>query len=199
MPVDAVSDVSASPKTPGTSGARRETDAERQARELARGFLLDARQRVVEAVARARESSDEAQARVRPAALARIVSRDTSGLTAAEVRAAAEKLTGEILQVTLDALRQVEPDARDGVYLVEDLHTSYWEEYGGGYKAEGSFIEYAKDLVDQLHGWHRREEPAPVTDYTRSIRGLHIYDSVVVLDKEVVGPPDVQKTGKESF
>jgi hypothetical protein len=86
-----------------------------------------------------------------------------------------------------------------GVYLVEDLHTSYWEEYGGGYRAEGTFIEYAKDLIDQLHGWHRREEPEAVTDYTRQIRGMHVYDSVIVLDKDVVGPPDVQKTGNESF
>ena len=44
-----------------------------------------------------------------------------------------------------------------------------------------------------------REEPAPVTEYTRQIRGMHVYDSVIVLDKDVVGPPDVQKTGKESF
>ncbi len=42
---------------------RREKDAERQAREQARGFLLHARQRVEEAVARVRESSDEAAAR----------------------------------------------------------------------------------------------------------------------------------------
>jgi SAM-dependent methyltransferase len=86
-----------------------------------------------------------------------------------------------------------------GVYLVEDLHTSYWEEYGGGYRAAGSFIEYAKDLVDQLHGWHIRNDPPPVTDYTRQIRGMHVYDSVIVLDKEDVPQPDVRMTGKESF
>jgi hypothetical protein len=86
-----------------------------------------------------------------------------------------------------------------GVYLVEDLHTSYWEEYGGGLRSPGSFIEYAKDLVDQLHGWHIRQDPPPVTDYTRQLRGMHVYDSVIVFDKEVVPPPDVRKTGRESF
>jgi hypothetical protein len=92
-----------------------------------------------------------------------------------------------------------------GVYLVEDLHTSYWEEYGGGYRVAGSFIEYAKDLVDQLHGWHirpeklGRDDPAPVTDYTRQIRGMHVYDSVIVFDKDDVPEPDVRKTGTESF
>lgn len=86
-----------------------------------------------------------------------------------------------------------------GVYLVEDLHTSYWEEYGGGFRVAGSFVEYAKDLVDQLHGWHIRDDPPPVTDYTRQIRGMHVYDSVIVFDKDDVPPPDVRKTGKESF
>jgi hypothetical protein len=88
---------------------------------------------------------------------------------------------------------------KGGVYLVEDLHTSYWEEYGGGYRVAGSFVEYAKDLVDQLHGWHIRDDPPPVTDYTRQIRGMHVYDSVIVFDKDDVPPPDVRKTGKESF
>lgn len=107
---------------------------------------------------------------------------------------------GHTMGQQIATFEEMWPAIRDGgVYLVEDLHTSYWEEYGGGYKAEGTFISYAKDLVDQLHGWHRREEPAPITDYTRHIRGLHVYDSVIVLDKDVVGPPDVQKTGKESF
>ena len=86
-----------------------------------------------------------------------------------------------------------------GVYLVEDLHTSYWEEYGGGYRAPGSFIEYAKDLVDQLHGWHSRSEALTVTERTRQIRGMHFYDSVLVLDKESVPEPEVRKTGHESF
>lgn len=107
---------------------------------------------------------------------------------------------GHTMAQQIATFEEMFPAVRNGgVYLVEDLHTSYWEEYGGGYRAEGTFIEYAKDLVDQLHAWHRREEPAPVTAYTRQIRGMHFYDSVVVLDKDVVGPPDVQKTGKESF
>jgi hypothetical protein len=86
-----------------------------------------------------------------------------------------------------------------GVYLVEDLHTSYWAEYGGGYRQPGTFIEYAKDLIDQLHGWHRREEPAPVTSYTRQIRGIHIYDSVIVFDRDDLAKPDVQMSGTPSF
>src|SRR5690242_3828604 len=29
----------------------------------------------------------------------------------------------------------------NGLYMVEDLHTAYWPEFGGGLRREGSFIE----------------------------------------------------------
>lgn len=31
-----------------------------------------------------------------------------------------------------------------GVYFIEDLHTCYWEEYGGGLGKPDNFIEYSK-------------------------------------------------------
>jgi hypothetical protein len=31
-----------------------------------------------------------------------------------------------------------------GVYMVEDTHTCYWDEHGGGLRRTGSFIEHAK-------------------------------------------------------
>lgn len=86
-----------------------------------------------------------------------------------------------------------------GVYLVEDLHTSYWADYGGGYREPGTFVEYAKDLIDQLHAWHSRDDRLAVDDHTRQIRAMHAYDSVIVFDKAAVSPPEVRKTGTESF
>src|SRR5690242_1748523 len=41
-----------------------------------------------------------------------------------------------------------------GIYMVEDTHTSYWYAFHGGYKKKNSFIEFSKDLVDQMHAWH---------------------------------------------
>ena len=38
-----------------------------------------------------------------------------------------------------------------GTYLVEDVHTSYQKEFGGGYKNPNSFMEFSKDLLDGLH------------------------------------------------
>jgi hypothetical protein len=87
-----------------------------------------------------------------------------------------------------------------GVFLMEDLHTSYWERYSGGYKRPGTFIEYAKDLIDQQHAWHSKEEDKfDVDEYSRTIRGMHVYDSIIVFDKAQVPRPTHRKTGKRSF
>lgn len=89
--------------------------------------------------------------------------------------------------------------ADGGVYLVEDLHTSYWAEYGGGYRHQDTFIEYAKNLVDQQHAWHSRDNESLVIDeYTRTIRGMHVYDSVIVFDKALVPEPHHEMTGHAS-
>jgi cephalosporin hydroxylase len=93
------------------------------------------------------------------------------------------------------------PRVRDGgVFLIEDLHTSYWPQYGGGYKRPGTFIEYAKDLIDQQHAWYSKEpESFKADEYTRSIRGMHVYDSIIVFDRGLVTKPTHRKTGKPSF
>ena len=87
-----------------------------------------------------------------------------------------------------------------GVFLMEDLHTSYWEKYGGGYKRPGTFIEYAKDLIDQQHAWHSKEKDKfDVDDYSRTIGGMHVYGSIIVFDKAQVPRPTHRKTGQRSF
>jgi len=72
--------------------------------------------------------------------------------------------------------------AKDGVYMVEDLHTAYWDEYGGGVGREGSFIELCKTLIDQLNAdWSR--EKLPPTEFTRSTLSMHFYDSIVAFER----------------
>lgn len=72
--------------------------------------------------------------------------------------------------------------APDGVYLVEDLHTAYWEEYGGGLGREGSFIELCKTLVDELNADHARGQ-IPVTEFGKTTLSMHFYDSVVAFER----------------
>jgi hypothetical protein len=72
--------------------------------------------------------------------------------------------------------------SRNGVYVVEDLHTAYWDEYEGGLRRKGSFIETCKDLIDELNADHARGALEP-SEFTRSTLSMHVYDSVVVFEK----------------
>ncbi len=71
---------------------------------------------------------------------------------------------------------------KNSIYCVEDLHTAYWEEYGGGLKKEGTFIEVCKELIDQLNADHTREKIQP-NKFSRETLSMHFYDSVVVFEK----------------
>jgi hypothetical protein len=71
---------------------------------------------------------------------------------------------------------------RSGVYMVEDLHTAYWEEWGGGLGRPDTFIERVKNLIDHLNADHI-PEGLPATEFTRTTLSMHIYDSVVVFEK----------------
>jgi Methyltransferase domain len=108
---------------------------------------------------------------------------------------------GHTMGQQIATFEELWPRVRNGgVFLIEDLHTSYWTSYGGGYKRPGTFIEYAKDLIDQQNAWHSREpDKLMVDDYTRSIRGMHVYDSIIVFDKEKVTKPTHERTGTRSF
>ena len=69
-----------------------------------------------------------------------------------------------------------------GLYICEDLHTSYWEHFGGGMKREGSYIEYVKSLIDKLH--HRYNGMALAEDdIARSIGSMTLGDSIAVFHK----------------
>ncbi len=87
----------------------------------------------------------------------------------------------------------------DGVYLCEDLHTSYWLTYGGGHKRHGSFIEYSKNFIDYINAWHSEQRSLQVNDFTRSVNSLHYYDSILVVEKKKMKPPVNEKSGHISF
>ena len=82
----------------------------------------------------------------------------------------------------------------DGVYLVEDLHTAYWEEYGGGLRRPGTFIEFCKGLVDELNAEHTRGA-VQETAISKTTLSMHIYDSVVVFEKGAYGRKQALKMG----
>jgi hypothetical protein len=83
---------------------------------------------------------------------------------------------------------------KNAVYMVEDLHTAYWEEFGGGVSSPDSFINLAKSFVDRLNADHSRGTIAP--DFiTRQTFGISFYDSVVAFEKGDVFRKEALKTG----
>lgn len=85
-----------------------------------------------------------------------------------------------------------------GVYMVEDLHTAYWNEYGGGFRDSNSFIEYFKALIDELNAFHIRGGELPPTDFTRSTFCMSAYDSIIVMEKAPFINRKMQMIGDES-
>lgn len=74
--------------------------------------------------------------------------------------------------------------AKNGIYLVEDLHTAYWEEFEGGLRKPSTFVELCKHLIDELNADHTRNALTP-TEFTKTTLSMHFYDSVVVFERGV--------------
>ncbi|TFV87770.1 class I SAM-dependent methyltransferase [Blastococcus sp. CT_GayMR16] len=87
--------------------------------------------------------------------------------------------------------------ADGGVFLVEDTHTSYWESYEGGRNRAGTFMEWAKNRLDDVNGFHQPGEVDPV--WTGQLDSVHVYDSIVVLDKKTRFAPFAEQVGHAEF
>lgn len=71
---------------------------------------------------------------------------------------------------------------QNGIYMVEDLHTCYWDSHGGGLGKPDSFIEICKYLIDYLNAYHTNGQ-LPLNDFATSTFSMSFYDSVVVFEK----------------
>ena len=90
--------------------------------------------------------------------------------------------------------------SEDGVYICEDLHTSYWPDWGGGLGRRGTFVEMAKGLVDALHGWHSREAASRDGNvFAETTDSLHFYDSMLVVERGRSGRPREVRAGHETI
>jgi hypothetical protein len=98
--------------------------------------------------------------------------------------------------VTFESLFMALADG--GVYLCEDTHTSYFPSHGGGLRRPGTFHEYVKSLIDEMHAWYY----APLAELregylARNLYSVAVYDSIVVLEKRRKNPPLAVATGRQ--
>jgi hypothetical protein len=90
------------------------------------------------------------------------------------------------INASLDVLFPLLSDG--GIYLVEDTHACYWPNFSGGYRLRSSFMERTKAMLDDLHHWYHGRGATDVA--TRgNLAALHVYDSVVVLEKRAERTP----------
>lgn len=83
-----------------------------------------------------------------------------------------------------------------GVYAVEDLHTSYWARWGGGYGRTSSFIELSKKLIDDMHGWYHEAGDRVGVGAVTQIPKITFYDSVMFVSKAQRARPTSVQFGK---
>lgn len=88
----------------------------------------------------------------------------------------------------------------DGVYIIEDLHCSYWPAYGGGLENPSSPIELLKVLIDSINmsHWYNKEEHGELNDpltliFANRIRSIQFSDSMAIIRKKPVDAPSLGK------
>jgi len=97
------------------------------------------------------------------------------------------------------AFEELFPHLKDyGIYMVEDVYTSYAEPYEGGYKKEGSFIEYIKNLID-LNNLGTEMPITSFIQYFKQIRGVYFYSGIVVIEKGPRNVCDPVRTGNNGL
>lgn len=76
---------------------------------------------------------------------------------------------------------------KNGVYMTEDCHTSYYSSYGGQLYGSDTFISYAKEYIDVINYSHKETSNYSLDrkyNIASDLSGLYFYDSIVVFEKE---------------
>lgn len=74
------------------------------------------------------------------------------------------------------------------IYMIEDLHTSFWRGYGGGYRSKSNFFSFANDLINDMHHfWH--VNPIKYPKLADLCSGIHFHDSIAVFERGNVFKP----------
>lgn len=93
---------------------------------------------------------------------------------------------------------------KNGMYIVEDIHASYWNYWGlgGGLRRKKSAIEYFKIKVDELHQPYFRAKAGRSyfhEDEIQGIKSIEFFDSIIVIRKgDVPKPPRLVESGPRS-
>lgn len=111
---------------------------------------------------------------------------------------------GHTMQQQIISFIELFPYVKDGgMYIIEDLHTSYWKNYGGHGTAQepksgpSTMIQFLKDRIDDVNFFGAKttsanKENCPTTIlaqlnyYQKMIRSMHFYDSLCFIIKKEI-------------
>jgi hypothetical protein len=106
---------------------------------------------------------------------------------------------GHMMRQQIASIETLFPLLNDGgTYIVEDVHTSYWSEFGGELYGADTFLEWAKRHVDDMHSRHCSDIDR-TSVWATQLDGMHLYDSVVVFDKKTRFRPFNEIVGSSSY
>lgn len=85
-----------------------------------------------------------------------------------------------------------------GVYLIEDLHTSFWRSAGGGFYSRKNFLRQMNNYVLGMHHWYHSGARKRYS-IGKEVGSIHIFDSIVVFRKSKSYPPTHSQRGSSFY
>lgn len=86
---------------------------------------------------------------------------------------------------------------KNGIFITEDTSTSYttWNPAHHAGSAD-TFVDYMKKDIDAVNGYYMA---APVSKWTKNLKQIHFYDSMIVSYREDHAEPVQEQRGKEEI
>jgi hypothetical protein len=78
--------------------------------------------------------------------------------------------------------------SRDGIYVIEDIQTSYWRRYGGSSsdgEKTGTTMEFLKHRVDGINYEEFEDPEYSPNDFDKEIVSIHFYHNLAFIQKGV--------------
>jgi hypothetical protein len=74
-----------------------------------------------------------------------------------------------------------------GIYVIEDLHTSYMEYFNGYYHLNTTAVEFIKNLIDEMYYNHKLDNvvgvPPPAPDSPRQVLSVNCFLEICIIQK----------------
>lgn len=72
-----------------------------------------------------------------------------------------------------------------GVYMCEDVFTSYWPAWGGAWGNTSTFVEFSKNLIDHMNTRFAPAEPFWNAGLTKGIKSVCFHEGIIVMEKDI--------------